>query len=344
MIEEAGIRRLEEVVVSCCPLCGLEGVPLYSGLADHYGNAPGKWGYLRCADCDLVWLDPLPSIEDLSEFYAKYYPRFTADEGASNLNFRKSIKEAILAGSFGYGDQENYCKKKKMGWLFGLFSPLRNRVGRTIMFIDGHRRGRLLDVGCGIGTYLSLMRQLGWDVAGVEPSTEAAAVAREKSNLQVFVGTLEEAMFQNDTFDVITMHHVLEHLRDPLGTLSECLRILRPGGQIVVITPNIKSLGHTIFKKCWVEIAPPWHTYLWSPRILRSCVDKIGFTSVGCNTMIPFEKWMESWIIRKLQRYDWLEFQRIFARWRLLVNLIAILGSRTKTLGDEIVMSAKKEN
>lgn len=336
---------VKEVTAPSCPLCRIEGEPLYTDLSDSLYQAAGKWNYIRCPHCDLVWLEPPPSFKDLTELYTKYYKRSAPNEGDSNFDFRKFIEEAILAGSFGYGKHVPQPLKRNLGWLFGVFSPLRNRIGRRIMFLDGHRRGRLLDIGCGTGWLLSLMRRLGWEVAGVEPSAEAAVVAQERFGLQVFIGALEEAMFKNDTFDAITMQHVFEHLTDPVGTLNECFRVLRPGGQIVIVTPNVESLAHKIFKRSWLEVAPPWHTYLWSPRALGSCIEKIGFTTVKCNTMIQFDRWIQSWIILKLhpsQEYVTSELQRIYPRWRFLANVGGLLGSSSKRLGDEIVISAKK--
>lgn len=86
----------------------------------------------------------------------------------------------ILAGSFGYEEQVWHPWQRNLGWLCGRFPPLRNKIGRGIMFLDGRHRGHLLDVGCGAGTQLSLMRRLGWEVTGVEPAAEAAAIARER--------------------------------------------------------------------------------------------------------------------------------------------------------------------
>lgn len=329
-----------------CLLCRQEGKPLYTGLSDRLYQAPGKWSYTWCPRCGLVWLNPTLPLGDLNEFYAKCYGR-AGTEDASSSDYRRFLKEMILAGSFGYGELVPNSWQRWLGWLCGRFAPLRNRIGRGIMFLDGRHRGRLLDVGCGTGARLSSMRQLGWEVAGIEPAADAVAIAWEKFGLQISVGTLEELRFHDETFDAMTMHHVLEHLTDPVGTLNECFRILRPGGQIVIVTPNVKSLCHTIFQKSWAEIAPPWHTYLWSPSSLRSCIEKIGFTIVRCHTMIRFDKCVQSWMIRKLhvsQRFDPLELKRIlrYEPWRILANVVDTVGSSTRALGDEIVIVAKK--
>lgn len=90
-----------------------------------------------------------------------------------------------------------------------------------IMYSDGARKGRLLDVGCGSGEFLAQMRELGWDVFGVEPDPQAARVAREQFGLTVWPGALAEASFPDGFFDAVTLNHVIEHVADPPWLAAE---------------------------------------------------------------------------------------------------------------------------
>src|SRR5262249_487357 len=96
---------------------------------------------------------------------------------------------------------------------------------------------KVLDLGCGDGRKLWTLKQLGCDVVGVEFDGEAGATGRDLG-LDVRLGSLEEQDFPTATFDAVLMSHVIEHLPDPKATLQECLRILKPGGQLRMLTPN----------------------------------------------------------------------------------------------------------
>lgn len=99
---------------------------------------------------------------------------------------------------------------------------------------------RLLDVGCSSGAFLHTACRLGYRAEGVEPSADAAQTARA-AGLTVFTGYLEQAQFADATFDAITLIEIVEHLRDALGLMRECARILKPGGVVLVTTPNAQS-------------------------------------------------------------------------------------------------------
>lgn len=99
---------------------------------------------------------------------------------------------------------------------------------------------RLLDVGCSSGAFLQSALHLGFHAEGVEPSAEAAQTARA-AGLKVFTGYLEQAQFPDATFDAITLIEIVEHLRDAHSLLQECARILKPGGVVLVTTPNAHS-------------------------------------------------------------------------------------------------------
>lgn len=100
--------------------------------------------------------------------------------------------------------------------------------------------GRLLDVGCGTGTFLHLARRHGWEVAGTEFSAFACGAARA-AGLSVHEGEVWDATLPPQSFDVVTSWHVIEHARDPRRVLEECRRLLRPGGWLFLATPNLRD-------------------------------------------------------------------------------------------------------
>jgi SAM-dependent methyltransferase len=158
-------------------------------------------------------------------------------------------------------------------------ADLRRRA--EIMYLDGVPPGRLLDVGCGDGTMLARLRRLGWAGEGTEVDPEAAAHARTRHGLVVHLGPLETLRFPDGTFDAVVMNHVVEHVHDPIALLRECRRILGPGGQLRVVTPNPRSLGHRTFGTNWHHLDPPRHLHLFSRSTLRLSAEKAGFGVAG---------------------------------------------------------------
>jgi 2-polyprenyl-3-methyl-5-hydroxy-6-metoxy-1,4-benzoquinol methylase len=126
-------------------------------------------------------------------------------------------------------------------------------------------RGTLLDVGCSTGYFLNAAR-LHFEASGVEPSLWAATFARERLKLPVTDGTLENVRLPSGSQDVVTMIDVIEHLADPLATLKEIHRVLKPGGLLYLVTPDVASLTARL--------------YYVSPVTLRKILAEAGFETV----------------------------------------------------------------
>jgi len=120
------------------------------------------------------------------------------------------------------------------------------------------------------------MRDAGWEVAGIDPDPLAAKFAEQAHSIRVIADTLPKAQLADQSLDAVTLSHVIEHAADPIGLLRECRRILRPGGKVIVVTPNLASHGHRDFRDSWVHLDPPRHFYLFSPATLRSCSELAG--------------------------------------------------------------------
>lgn len=282
-----------------CLLCGSEGKVLYSDLRDRLFGAPGIWTLMRCPKCQLVWLNPQPTPDDIGKLYAQYFTHTTPNSAPKNSSaLRKLIKASILASSFGYNvDGSN----RMLGSLLSLAGPLREIVGGGVRWLENDEKGRLLDIGCGNGMFLGQMRELGWEVAGVEPDSDAVSVACERYGLDVFRGSLEEAVFPEGHFDAITMNHVIEHVPDPIGLLRECRRVLKPGGKLVVMTPNIKSIGRLKFDDAWIAWDPPRHLNLFSQQTLRTCAEaaRLDVQELWTTAKSGYWTWATSSIIRR---------------------------------------------
>jgi 2-polyprenyl-3-methyl-5-hydroxy-6-metoxy-1,4-benzoquinol methylase len=297
MIENEGIRVKD---APYCLLCGGEGELLYSGLRDRLFGAPGSWSLMQCPKCHLVWLNPRPIPEDIGKLYSQYFThQVTAAPKRALAGIRNSVKASILQSSFGYQMEGS---SRMLGSVLGRIGPLEDIVGGGVLYLKAGDKGRLLDVGCGNGWFLDQMRQLGWDVVGIEPDGEAASVAHEKLGLEVFHGSLEEAKFPEGHFDAITMNHVIEHAIDPVGLLKECHRILRPSGKLVAVTPNIKSLGRHMFSDAWLHWDPPRHLFLFSSQALRASAERAGLVIHELRTTAKGARWI--WVASSFIKQD----------------------------------------
>jgi 2-polyprenyl-3-methyl-5-hydroxy-6-metoxy-1,4-benzoquinol methylase/rRNA maturation protein Nop10 len=331
-----------------CLLCGSEGILFYKNLRDRLFSAPGIWALMRCPKCGLVWLNPRPIYYDISKIYRKYFTHEVSYSPPKLEAIRKLARNSILASHFGYVELfKKGIPQKVFGRFLSLIGPIREKVELSIMTLNAELRGKLLDVGCGTGAFLTKMRDLGWEVTGVEPDEEAVKVAQERFRLNILKATLEEAEFPENEFNAITMNHVIEHLPDPVGTLKECSRVLKTGGRLVVVTPNAESLGAQLFNNAWRGWEVPRHFQIFSLRTLQDCVEKAGLQIVNFYTTAKsaYCMWKASYLIqRNDELHDGSPHKQNF--WLRLLGLsfrvIEYGLCRMMDVGEELVLIATK--
>jgi len=158
------------------------------------------------------------------------------------------------------------------------------RAAEIMRGFDGSRKNnRMLDIGFGSGVILEAARDQGWNPFGIEVSLPAVEQARLKG-FDVFHGTLEEAHYPGDHFDVITASEILEHLPDPQSVLKEIARILRPGGMFWATTPSATGLSFRMMGIDWGMVAPPEHSQLFSVKAVKKMLRDAGFSDVEVKT------------------------------------------------------------
>jgi 2-polyprenyl-3-methyl-5-hydroxy-6-metoxy-1,4-benzoquinol methylase len=274
--------RLEEV--PDCPVCGRPGVLHHERVIDRLCRVPGEWNYRHCVKCGSLWLSPRPIDADLGLCYPDgYFTHSARSPGRAPRPggvraAKERLRRAVLAASFGYGHLSHAPPiGRATARLLAVLPPVRweatHHLGACL--VPYHPGGRLLDVGCGNGQYLSQMREYGWEVAGIEIDAAAARVARERHGLEVHNGTVENAPFPPASFRVVTCQQVLEHVAHPLLLLRAMARFLEPGGRLVVVTPNAGSLGHQVFGRDCFSLDAPRHLVIHTPASIRRLLDQI---------------------------------------------------------------------
>ena len=342
IIDNEGVRAIGK---PSCFLCGQDGRVLYSALRDRLFSAPGVWSIRKCEVCEVAWLDPRPLLEETSKLYVGYYTHDVRPAAAVLAGVRRYIGDAIRCVWLGYCQGRPGIGRVALGWVAGLVPPIREAAMLGVMGLHAERRGRLVDVGCGNGQFLARMRDLGWEVLGVEPDPEAARVASERFGLTVIPSTLEEAKLPDASVDAVTMNHVIEHVPDPIGLLAECRRILRPGGTVVVVTPNLQSLGCRVFKADWRGWEVPRHLAIFSPKALRLCAERAELTIKSIQTTARSARgmWVASKFLRASNQFSNAGISHL--TWRLRLQGMAfqvvehLLGG---SAGEELVLIATR--
>lgn len=220
-----------------CGLCGTDDTRLVT--------IEDSLRIVECKSCGLVYLNPRPREEDLSEFYDDFFST-DAESISQWLRLMKRVYEETKRNI------ERECSS-----------------------------GQLLDMGCGLGLFLKLWDPQKWELFGIDLSRQAVEYARNKG-LNVRHDSLEKTDFSDDYFDVITMFYVLEHLSHPLKVLREARRILKEDGLLVIRVPQSISAERFLrfFGVRRNLFHPPMHFYDFSTKILREFLLKAGFKRI----------------------------------------------------------------
>lgn len=206
-----------------------------------------SFSLVKCSRCGLIYLNPRPFKKDLHKFYSgKYY-----------------------CSSFGLIEEK-------------LIKHLSNQ--KILSLVEIKKTGKLLDIGCGPGTFLLQMKNRGYDVCGVDISSQACRIARRKK-LKIYSGELKRHRFPSKSFDIVTLWHVFEHLYNPSDTLKEIRRILKDDGILIMETPNINCFSFEIFRGYHFHLDSPRHLYHWTQNSMKLILNKNGF--FVCKTEYP---------------------------------------------------------
>ncbi len=221
---------------------------------DAFAPVFSMWGhqYEECRDCGFQRMADPPQPGELDGFYAE------------------SRQHAMEA----YQEHEKNLER---------FRKILGRLEKVV------RPGRLLDVGCSMGTSLVAAKERGWEAVGTELCVAAAEYGRKELGLDIRVTSLEEGAFvqeglEEGSFDAVLMHHTFEHLRHPDRVAEMVYRLLRPGGVFYTAQPNHASLKARLFGGCWSYGVTPEHLNLFSPRSLKMLLARRGFRVIGYQT------------------------------------------------------------
>jgi SAM-dependent methyltransferase len=248
---EAGSRALP------CPLCG--GVRTRK-LAFKFGRA-----VVRCRECGFGYATPPP---DEAELLARY----------ESQAYLSEYKQALQARDDGY-DADFISSHYHLA--LGVLAKQREQ--------SAGGRPKLLDIGAGLGLFLKAAEGAGWEAEGVEISKPAAAYALRVAGARVHPGPFRGAAFAAGEFDAATLLDTLEHLEAPVETLREVFRILKPGGMVLVQTPDLDSWSRKTLGKNWAVLSPAEHLGYFTGRTLARALGRAGFEAETVGNLLIFD-------------------------------------------------------
>ena len=284
-----------------CPLC-------YANFKFLFENK--KFRFIKCPVCKIVTLERLPSKIKLKNLYDKRY------------FYSPSPVE------YGYADYPSEHERFKKTFLL---------KAKKILSRFFFKNKMLLDVGCAAGFFLEVMKDKGFNVKGVELSSEMTRIAKKIiGNNNILEGFFEDMSFNNDSFDLITFWDTLEHFRDPFFILKKCYKILKKDGLLCIETQNPESFLARFFGKKWHHYKPLEHLWYFPPLVLKRILINSGFSSVKIKH-IAAGRWV-SWdfIKTKCLRY-FPFFKKFFFIFDFLKNKDFYINPL-----DEYIVTAKK--
>lgn len=248
------------MILRDCPICSSNNITHWAkNLSDmRYQGLNKKYEYLKCNDCDALFTSELNKNLDVSLFYPNEYE-------THSLNiFDNSIKIGL----------RNFFRKVSLSYYGYLtkpsFKPFKHFFGSYVGWLN--KPSKMIDIGCGGGYYLSKMKSLGVDVTGVD-FDESVINGLSYKGYKVYKGGIDTAVKYIDSHS-ITMHHVLEHLIDPVLDIKNLYQHLSDSEELVIITPNTKSILFDNFNSMHWHMDAPRHTILFSTNTIVKLLNK----------------------------------------------------------------------
>jgi len=235
----------EKLETPACNLClSKDNKPLWSNLT--YWEYPGIFQVVQCKKCQLVFLSPRPTIDEIKKYY-------------DHISYFSSDSEKYLPHQDELKERENAY------------------ANIYAILLSQKKKGKILDIGAGTGSFLSKFKELGWQVEGLEINPDAVRFAKKNYGITLRGGDFSTFRFKDSYYDVITLNGALEHIYDPQKTLKTVYRSLKKGGVILFSVPNVDSMGRNIFGKDWFDWLPPQHLYHFSPKTAKAMLQNAGF-------------------------------------------------------------------
>jgi 2-polyprenyl-3-methyl-5-hydroxy-6-metoxy-1,4-benzoquinol methylase len=258
------VNEIKKVHYTNCPVCGSAHINPLLTVKDH-SVSKEEFVIWQCSDCSLRFTQDVPDEASIGKYYQ-------STDYISHSNTSKGLINKL------YQKVRNYTLNQKANLI----------IGQTV------KQGRILDLGAGIGAFLHTMEQKGWEINGIEPDEGARQQAKNLFNIELKeTDTLNQ--LPENSFDAITLWHVLEHVHQLHDYVEKLKALLKPNGKIFIAVPNYDSLDASIYKLYWAAYDVPRHLYHFTPKAIDVLMKKHGLKVTSKRPM-----WFDSFYISLL--------------------------------------------
>ncbi|MBK8605813.1 MAG: class I SAM-dependent methyltransferase [Chitinophagaceae bacterium] len=283
-----------------CPACGSSSLKSILTAKD-YTVSNELFAIVECTACTLRFTQDVPNIDSIGPYYK-------SENYISHTNTSK-------------------------GFINSLYQSVRKRTlkqkRKLIEKTTGLKTGNFLDVGSGTGAFASEMKQAGWQITGLEPDDDARKVAVQINNVELNNINLFYDLPEN-SFDAITMWHVLEHVHDLQGYITKLKSILKENGKLFIAVPNYTSKDAAIYQEHWAAYDVPRHLYHFSPQSMKILIEKHGMRIEQYKPM-----WYDSFYVSMLSsKYKNARLSDRQGKSNLFASFFNGLRSNSKALGN----------
>lgn len=293
-----------------CNICGSYSYKKFDKIKSIFPEyLKGEYTLVKCTKCELVYLNPRPSKSIISHLY-------TSGDYMSHYNPRPYDISRLTA----------HVENKKYSYL----------LDNLEKYIE---KGRILDIGMGWGLLLKAAKDRGWQVFGIEASSQQIQFAKSQLNIDCSWGIFEEADFSENSFDVATMDNVLEYTLNPKNLLLKINRLLSNDGIVVIRTPNIDGLYYRMSRFFDRIYNSPRKYGYQSERVSLQYLYEFNITTLGKLLEITGFKVVQSFTIQ-LNRVN---PKGDFGLRKIFKKIINFLGNRLSGWGDQCVVYARKQ-
>jgi len=240
-----------------CLICGNNENSIVSENIHNRLKIGEKFTIVRCNNCGFRFLNPRPTITSIAKYYDidEYHPHKLSNESLFDKIYA-SIRNVNI------NSKKNLIHKLHLA------------------------KGKLLDIGCGTGEFLQAMKQVNWDVQGMETAKDARTFASQNE-----IPVADNLNKINDKFDIITMWHVLEHIHDVDELMKNIQRLLKDDGYFIITVPNINCFDSQFYKDEWIALDTPRHLYHFRPQDINSLINKYNFKLIRISNRLHFDVW-----------------------------------------------------
>jgi 2-polyprenyl-3-methyl-5-hydroxy-6-metoxy-1,4-benzoquinol methylase len=229
-----------------CPLCSSENIGLLFRCYDYFLSKK-EFPVYKCAECNFSFTQDYPGEQEIGQFYESddYISPSDTSKGLTNKLYRIT-RNAML-----------------------------RRKRNIIYSATGLKTGTILDIGSGTGYFAGTMKDAGWDVKGIEISEKARKFSIAHFGVDI-IPPGEISVLGSESFDCITLWHVLEHFHDPFKYVSEITRMMKPDATCIIALPNCGSYDAEYYKQFWAALDVPRHLWHFHPESFRLFCEKSG--------------------------------------------------------------------